>query len=234
MRKLSFLLVFLLGCTLSNAQESDKTLVKTLDPEGASTVALTFKHKGVHPEIWDEGTLRIELEIHANMPEQILAQLVKAGRYSMTAKLDGETFQIDAPNLEKTVTIGGKDLEEEIVVYAKTPGYFIYKDGKLEKNIDDGIIAEVLTRSESTADAKKQLGQMRRIKEKITVTYRFVYKDPKDVKKAEKMDSATPPPGSLGKAPNANSAKADPKKELKQIQSKYGDILIDGVPLEFD
>ncbi|MCP4440205.1 MAG: hypothetical protein GY810_14775 [Aureispira sp.] len=239
MRKLSFLLVFLLSCTLINAQEADKTLVKTLDPEGASTVALDFKNKGVYPEIWDEGTLRIELEIHANMPEQILAQLVKAGRYTMKASLEGDVFHIDAPHLGKTVTIGGKDLEDEIVVYAKTPGYFIYRDGKLEKNIPDNTIVKVLARSETTADATAQLKKMRRIKEKINVTYRFVYKDPKAPKKAtlkpntngETMDSAAPP-GTLGKAPN--SAKKDPNKELQQVQSKYGDILIDGVPLEFD
>ncbi|MCP4440206.1 MAG: hypothetical protein GY810_14780 [Aureispira sp.] len=166
MKALSFLLMCVLMSTLTFAQEteSDKTLVKTLDPEGCQDIRLDFESKNIEANPWDEGTMRVELEISANMPEAILAQLVKAGRYSLDAQKDGETYIVSAPNLGKTVTIRGKDLEENIKVVVKTPGYFALADNTLSKNINEEVVA---ARTDDPAKAKDMIKKMRAIKEKM-------------------------------------------------------------------
>lgn len=168
MKALSFLLICVLMSTLTFAQEteSDKTLVKTLNPEGCQDIQLDFKNANIEAAPWDEGTMRVELEISANMPEAILAQLVKAGRYSLDATKEGETYIVSAPNLGKTVTIRGKDLEENIKVLVKTPGYFALNDNMLSKDINEEVVA---ARTDDPAKAQEMIKKMRAIKEKMAV-----------------------------------------------------------------
>lgn len=166
MRNAIVLLVGLFFATILHAQvDSEKTLVKTLNPDEAPNVHIDIKNKGMESAPWDEGTIRIQLSIEANVPEAILTQLVKAGRYSLDGNKDGEIYIVSAPNLEKSITIGGKALEENITITVQTPGYFALNDaGMLSKDINEEVIAgRTLTEAEATAMIKK----MRAIKEDV-------------------------------------------------------------------
>lgn len=172
MKVFSFLFALLLTTSTIFAQESDKTLVKTLNPDNCPNVQIDIKNKGIESAPWDEGTIRVELEIKANVPDAILAQLVKAGRYSIGGGKDGETYIVSAPNLAKSITIGGKDLEEEINIVVKTPGYFALNDaGVLSKNIDENTIA---ARSENAEEAAEMIKKMKGIKEELNMEVKIV------------------------------------------------------------
>lgn len=165
MKIFSFLLALLMVGTVSFAQESDKTLVKSLNPEECPNVKIDIKNKAINSNPWDEGTIRVELEIKANVPEAILNQLVKAGRYTIEGEKDGETYIVKAGNLGKSITIGGKDLEEEIIIQVKTPGYFAMSDnGVLSKDINEEVIA---ARSDNPEEAARVLANMKKIKEDV-------------------------------------------------------------------
>lgn len=160
--------VALLGVCLAfglQAQDSEKTLVKTLNPEEAANVQIDIKNKGMESAPWDQGTIRIQLAVEANVPEAILTQLVKAGRYSLDGNKDGEIYIVSAPNLDKAITIGGKDLEEKITVMVQTPGYFALNDaGMLSKDINEEVIAG---RTLTDAEAKALIKKMRAIQEDV-------------------------------------------------------------------
>ncbi len=172
MRTFSFLLALLFASTLSFAQNSDKTLVKSLNPEECPNVKIEIKNKKIDAHPWDEGTIRVELEVKANVPEAILAQLVKAGRYSIDGGKDGETYIVQAKNLEKSIFIGGKPLEEEIHIKVKTPGYFAMTgDGVLSKDINEEVIA---ARSDNPEEAARVLQNMKKIKEDVNMHVNIV------------------------------------------------------------
>ena len=105
MKKAMLFLALLLIASATFAQKkSDKTLVKTMDPKGTTSVNFDFRNKGVESVSWDEDFIRVELEVTANFPEAVLGQLVKAGRYTLSSEIEGESFTIKAKNLEKSVS----------------------------------------------------------------------------------------------------------------------------------
>jgi hypothetical protein len=172
MKVFYFLFALLFTTSTVFAQESDKVLVKTLNPDNCPNVQIDIKNKGIESAPWDEGTIRVELEIKANVPDAILAQLVKAGRYSIGGIKDGETYIVSAENLGKTITIGGKDLEEEITIVVKTPGYFALNDaGILSKNIDAETIA---ARSDNPEEAAKMIKKMQAIQEDLNMEVKII------------------------------------------------------------
>ena len=149
MKALSFAALFFSFIVFAQAQDSDKTLVKTLDPEEASSVTIDFDAAQINPQPWDGGSFRIELVIKANMPIQVLEQLVKVGRYSLEGVKEGDKYYVTAPNLGKNVSVRGKDLVEEITVNIKTPGAFALANQTLERDlgvaargVDDAQIKE--------------------------------------------------------------------------------------------
>lgn len=136
MKTLSFIALFLSFVVFAQAQnESDKTLVKSFDAEASTSVVIDFKTAEINPQPWDGQAFRIEMIIKANMPIQVLEQLVKAGRYSLEGIKDGDSYIVSAPNLGKSVTVRDKTLEEEIIVSIKTPGAFALSGNSLEKNL---------------------------------------------------------------------------------------------------
>ncbi|WCL82695.1 hypothetical protein PPO43_06265 [Saprospira sp. CCB-QB6] len=162
MQKLAFLFLFF-AFSLSFAQAqggSEKNLIKTLDPEGAENISFKFNFEELQLEPWDQGTLRIRLLVHSNYPESIMKELLKAGRYEMQGLLDGDTYYITMPNLDKMITVGNLLLEEQIFVSVQTPGYF-EKEGKtIKKKLDPALV--VNARGNQAA-----LKKMRQIKEDI-------------------------------------------------------------------
>lgn len=246
MKKAMLFLALLLTASATFAQKgSDKTLVKTMDPKGTSSINFDFRNKGIESMPWDEGTIRIELEITANFPEAVLGQLVKAGRYTLSSEINDEKFTIKAENLDKAVSIGGTDLDDHVRIFIKTPGYYAVADGVLEKNFTGGEIEAVVGRSTTMQEATKIIQEMRKIKEKVNVEYRFVYtnaEEDKDPKKVKNAKGKTDKKASAGKSKSEEAGNAgfvqDKKKELpanstlKEVQSMYGDIIIGGMPIE--
>jgi|GEM_PF-4000212 len=162
MQKLAFLfLFFTFSLSFVQAQEgSEKNLIKTLDPEGAENISFKFNFEELQLEPWDQGALRIRLLVHSNYPESIMKELLKAGRYEMQGLLDGDTYYITMPNLDKMITVGNLLLEEQIFVSVQTPGYF-EKEGKtIKKRLDPALV--VNARGNQAA-----LKKMRQIKEDI-------------------------------------------------------------------
>lgn len=229
-----FLALLLTASTIFAQKESDKTLVKTMDPKGTSSIDFDFRNKGVESEPWDEGFIRVELEITANFPEAVLAQLVKAGRYTLSSEIDGETFTVKAKNLDKAVSIGGTDLDDHVRIFIKTPGYYAVSDGVLQKNFPGGIVEEVVGRSTNMEEATKMIKEMRKIKEKVDVQYRFVYKKSKKQDKA--ASKVNPTLSGAGDAENAGFVQEKkksltPSSSLKEVEAMYGDIIIGGMSL---
>lgn len=220
MKKTFVFAALLLVATVGFAQkDSDKTLVKTMDPQGTSAINFDFRNKGVESEPWDEGFIRVELEITANFPEAVLTQLVKAGRYSLTSEIDGEVFNIKALNLEKVVSVGGKDLDDHVRIFIKTPGYYAVADGVLQKNFPGSLVSNVVGRSGSTKEAKDILKEMSMITEKLDIKFRFVYKKEEEVKKEETKLSAEKPALS-------------PDSTLEEVEARYGDIILGKMRLD--
>lgn len=161
MKQLAFLFAFFFVGTV--VAQDNKTLVKTFDTKESTSVKFNFKNKEVKTEDWPGGTgIRIELEISANMPTQIMDELVKAGRYTLDGSADGEAFVVKAPNLEKTVTIKGTDLQEEIIVRVKTADKYYVQSNVLEKAINDSWVAR------DGSDAAK-VKEMKKFKSDIEV-----------------------------------------------------------------
>lgn len=133
MQKL-FLLCLTLFSLQSFAQETEKTLVKSFDPEGSEIIKVEFTDQ-VTTDIWDENVLQVELDIHVNTSAAILSQLIKVGRYSIEGSKEENTYYLRLPALQKDVVIRGNKLTENIQASIKTPGYMVVESGAVHKDI---------------------------------------------------------------------------------------------------
>jgi hypothetical protein len=137
MRLLFFVtLFFVFTLNLTAQDNSNKTLVRVLDPEASSNMVIKFKTVSISKMPWDDQGFCFELLIKANMPVQILEQLLKAGRYEIDGVKYGDSYYVIAPNIDKNVTVRGKDLEEQITLVIKTPGNYDLTDNVITKNMD--------------------------------------------------------------------------------------------------
>lgn len=235
MKKAMLFLAVLLTASATFAQkQSDKTLVKTMDPKGTSSVNFDFRNKGVEFASWDEEFIRVELEVTANFPEAVLGQLVKAGRYTLSSEIEGESFTIKAKNLEKSVSIGGTDLDDQVRVFIKAPAYYAVADDVLQKSFSGGVVAGVVGRSATMEEATKIIQKMRQIGDRVDIQYRFVYKKSKGDKAATKTTSAASKEkeGENTGFVQDSQKSLTPDSPLKDVEAMYGDIIIGGLPLD--
>ncbi|MCH2042923.1 MAG: hypothetical protein MK212_02190 [Saprospiraceae bacterium] len=240
MMKKLFLLCLLLQGSLS-AFAQDTKLVKTIDPAGVDAVIMAFAHEGMVAEAWEEPTIRFILEIKTNMPEPIVKQLIKAGRYSMEPVVEGNEMSINMPNLEKVVTIKGIHLEESLSIYAKTPSNFIRNGDRLVKDISTVVaLAEKTTGRALSKDVKMNL---KKINNKINIEYKIVSdvsvedfeKMVKSAPRTEVNNRNTEEVRGIAGDRNANKKSLRLKTENgKEVRLNYGDILINSEPFEFE
>jgi hypothetical protein len=127
-----FLAFFLSIFTFSSQAQSMKTLIKTLDPEGASTILFNFDYKKLIHKKWDEKFVRVQMEIHTNLSEALLTQLIKAGRYNLEGTKENDEFTITAHNLQKKLTVAGKTVEEEIILNVDVPAFLSVSEDKIK------------------------------------------------------------------------------------------------------
>lgn len=115
------LVSFLLTTSFAFGQQIEKTLVQSLNLEHHSEVALNLPGE-IEVEKWDNALMRVQITIILpNGNEAMLKSLISAGRYSVQSKAEENgSLTILAPNLSRKVTVGGKELEEQIsyVIYA--------------------------------------------------------------------------------------------------------------------
>jgi len=171
MKKLFFSALFALAMQAGFAQEnSEKNLIKSFDPQGAQAIVLDIKTKEITTTVWNGGMMRVELLVKANMPDVVLDQLVKAGRYTVEAtKNEDGTFTVTAPNLAKTVTIKGKDLQEEIFVQVQTPTKYLVSGNKLSK--EESLVA---ARSGNEEADKAAIAKFKAITDKMNTEVKVV------------------------------------------------------------
>lgn len=218
MKKLSILFVLLSISVFSFAQ----TTVKTFDPEGASVIKLDFKHKAADDKKWENETVRLQLEIHTNLSESVMKQLVKAGRYNLEGKREGDAFIITAPNLEKSVTVGGVTLDDQIHVHVERPVWMQLGDGALtvaSRNMDKAIkipveIAEITFVYNTTATANASSDKPGEVKAGSKTKKQY------NSKRASGSDNVPKD------APAAGT--------LQEMKAQFGEILIDGVVWEVE
>jgi hypothetical protein len=194
MKKLLLMLALAAGTQWAMAQDnSEKNLVKTFDPKGATSVAFECQQKSIKTTTWDGAMMRVELVVKANMPTAVLEQLVKAGRYNIEGAVnaDGE-FVVSAPNAAKSVVVRGTDLVEEIYVTVQTSDKYLVSNNRMEK--------------ETPMVAARTLKDVEKIRSMKAIN--------QEMQTAVKIQS---------------TLKTQPALDLK-----YGDILIDDVPIPFE
>ncbi|MCH2022577.1 MAG: hypothetical protein MK207_08880 [Saprospiraceae bacterium] len=163
---LFFFFFVLTNVLFSQELESNKSLVKTLNPEQCPNIKIDIKNNNLDVDIWDAGTIRLQLDITANIPLAVLDQLIKAGRYSLDGGKDGEVYIVTAPNLYKEILVGGKEIEEAINIKVLTPGYFELEGDMLSRDIDETSIAG---RSNNAEVVAALIMKMKAITENLTL-----------------------------------------------------------------
>jgi hypothetical protein len=207
------ILALLFMIQYSFAQGDSKTLVKTFDPEGAAQIKFDFKHNAIKPKTWNNNKIRIQMEIRSNYPETLLNQLVKAGRYTLEGVKKGETYVLNAPNLSKKVTVGGKDLQEEIIIHIEMPDLM---------NVNANLLSFKTPGQKFSKDA-------------ISLSVKTVCTDPsvaaqlsKEKEQSKMSATAASPKASKKKTGKESSS------DIQMRQAHFGEVLIDGVKLEVE
>lgn len=231
MRTLSFAFALLFTSFSLMAQTN---LVKTINPEGANSMIFDFEHKSIHLKNWEsekKTTLRIRLEIHSNMPQAIMSQLVKANRYEIVAGMEEGTgtYYITMPNMDKKVSVGGTDLEDEIVVKIDAPIDF-FLDGK---TLNRGSMLVSRDGGKPVLDPKHkkniEKSQLEKVQEEIEIVF---------------VQTSPAISGSVKERVGAKNSKKAGRKHsmidasapmsMQKMKELIGEILIDGVVFEIE
>ncbi len=113
MKNLLSAVLILLVTTVTFGQNAETILVKAFNLKGNNTVALDLNGT-VETETWSENYLRIQMTVSLdNGSQAMLKSLIKAGRYNLQGAATDAGFAVDMPNIERTVTVGGKELIEK-------------------------------------------------------------------------------------------------------------------------
>lgn len=120
-KQLSIFAVFLVVSFTMNAQASGKTFTKSFNLDGKSTLVLEVPGT-VEIKTWDTPTIRIEISAGlASGNSAMLNELANVGRYNLVAKPNGESLQIQMPNMQKQVRVKGEVLKEVLSFVAYVP-----------------------------------------------------------------------------------------------------------------
>ena len=109
------LLPLLLTVAPSQAQQAEKTLVKSFNLSGQTAVFLDLEGE-MEVITWSEPQMRVQMKINLqNGNENMLKSLVTAGRYNLNTKVENGTYSIVAPGLDRQIKLsGGQMLGEQI------------------------------------------------------------------------------------------------------------------------
>jgi len=133
MKKYYTLIAFLILTWAVQAQPmTEKTFVKSFNFENQQEILLDLAGD-VEIQQWSNSLMRVQITIALpNGTEAMLKSLIRAGRYNLQAQAeDGHTL-VQAPNLLRKVTVGGKELQENISYTVFAPKNLTVKLAKKE------------------------------------------------------------------------------------------------------
>ncbi len=112
--------LFILG-TMSAQQTVEKTLIKPVNLQGNSDILVQLDGE-VNIKKWSKEYSQIEINIKAfGISDQILKSLVSAGRYDIDIEYKDNAVVLTTPDLTKSVTLRGKNLNDEVIFNVYVP-----------------------------------------------------------------------------------------------------------------
>ena len=138
-----FTCLFLLLLLTKISAQGNKHLIKSFKiSKQHETIVLDFPFAKANSQVWKSPHLRLELEIYANVPNEVLESLMRSGRYQTEAHTQGNELIIKGPKMLEAVMIGQVQLEERIHVVLRTPDSFELQDRRFFKTIDPTWLSE--------------------------------------------------------------------------------------------
>ncbi len=133
MKKYYTLFAFLIFSWVIQAQSmTEKTFVKSFNFDNEEEIMLDLAGD-VEIQQWSNSLMRVQITIAlSNGTEAMLKSLIRAGRYNLQAEAEDGYTLVQAPNLLRKVTVGGKELQEEISYTVFAPKNLSVKLAKKE------------------------------------------------------------------------------------------------------
>lgn len=164
--------LLLLGIiTAINAQTK---VVKTLNPQKCPNVNIKVPNHLLEHQAWDEGGVRIDITVEVDLPEVILRELVKAGRYVLQGKKMETSYILSVPNMDIPLLVEGQKVKEAVSINVTTPEYIVMNNtGVLYKDIDEDAIRGTV-RSDTREEIEAIIQRMKEIREDLNVHIKIV------------------------------------------------------------
>lgn len=144
-------------------------VIKTLNPQKCPNVNIKVPNHLIEREAWDEGGVRIDITIKVNLPDAVLQELVKAGRYELLGKKVEEAYLLTAPNMDIPISVEAVAIQEVVSIKVTTPEYIVMNTkGTLYKDIDEDAIRGTV-RSDTREEIEAVIKRMKEIREDLNV-----------------------------------------------------------------
>ena len=122
-----FITAILLLSTSVLCGQTNKSLVKSFNMQGQTTVALQL---GCPIEIrtWASDVVQVQMNIHLNNgSESTLTSIIQTGRYNMKSTITPDGLLISCPSLLHSVKYNGTTISEVITVIVFVPNNVVAK-----------------------------------------------------------------------------------------------------------
>jgi len=167
MKNIITLLFALIITTTLSAQTK---VIKTLNPQKCPNVNIKVPNDLIEHQAWDEGGVRIDIIVDVNLPDAVLQELVKAGRYELLGKKAEETYLLSVPNMNIPISVEGKAIKEAVAIKVTTPEYIVMNtESTLYKDIDEDAIRGNARSADTREEIEAVLKRMKEIREDLNV-----------------------------------------------------------------
>jgi hypothetical protein len=162
-------ITLLLALIITTTLSAQTKVVKVLNPQKCSNVNIKVPNDLIEHDAWDEGGVRIEITVKVNLPDLVLKELVKAGRYELLGKKAEEIYLLSAPNMDIPIFVEEKAIEELVSIKVTTPEYIVMNTGgTLYKDIDEDAIRGA-ARSDTREEIEAVIKRMKQIREDLNI-----------------------------------------------------------------
>lgn len=162
-------ITLLFALIITTTLSAQTKVVKTLNPQKCPNVNIKVPNHLIEHEAWDEGGVRIDIKIEVNLPDAVLQELVKAGRYALLGKKVEAAYFLSAPNMDIPISVADKAIEEIVSIKVTTPEYIVMNtEGMLYKDIDEDAIRGG-SRSDTREEIEAVIKQLKEIREDLNV-----------------------------------------------------------------
>jgi hypothetical protein len=111
----------MLATTLVLGQSAEKIVIKSFNTSGQSVINLNLPGNA-EVKIGDHETVRIQITIQlASGNAGMLDELIKVGRYNLTATSSDGQFNVISPNSARKITVKGQELKETLSYIITVP-----------------------------------------------------------------------------------------------------------------